>query len=102
VLYRQVAEGIAGRQWSAYLQILWAGTPLAGRATSVGMNAGVVAHTGKDFQTRDPRFMTMPLGDQRNIIAWAMSCAEMLREEHLRCLDLVLLTIDRILEAALR
>ena len=100
-LFRQVAEGIAGRQWSAYMQILWCDTPLANRAAAIGMNGGVTAHVVKDIQSHDSRYTTMPEADKREIVAWAMAATQALREEHLRCLDAMLLTIDPVLQEAL-
>ena len=100
-LFREVAEGIAGRQWSAYMQILWSGTALADRAVAVGMNAGVAAHVVKDIRSRDPRYTTLPEADKRQVVAWAVAAAEMLRKEKLRCLDAVLRTIDPVLKEAL-
>jgi hypothetical protein len=99
-LFRDVAEGIAGRQWSAYMQILWCGTPLANRAATIGMNGGVAAHVVKDMKSQDLRYTTMPEADKREIVAWAMAAAHALREEHLRCLDAMLLTIDPVLQEA--
>ncbi len=86
-MFREVAEGIAGRQWSAYMQILWCDTPLANRAATIGMNGGIAAHVVKDIQSKDPRYTTMPEADKREIVAWAIAAARALREEHLRCLD---------------
>lgn len=99
-VFREVAEGIAGRQWSAYLQILWCDTALASRATTIGMNAGIVAHVTEDIQSQDPRYTTLPEADKREIVAWAVAAAQALRDEHLRCLDAVLKTIDPILKGA--
>jgi len=99
-VYREVAEGIAGRQWSAHLQILWYDTPLADRAATIGMNAGIAAHVVLDIQARDPRYTTMPEADKREIIAWATAAAEELRKEDLRCLKAVLKTIDPVLQGA--
>ncbi len=98
--FRQVAEGIAGRQWSAYLEILWFGTALAGRAPTIGMNVGIAAHVAKDIQSCDPRYTTLGDRDKREIIAWARGAAQELRREHLRCIDAVLMTIDPVLERA--
>jgi len=100
-VFREVAEGIAGRQWSAYLQILWCDTALASRAAAVGMNAGLAGHVVKDIQSGDPRYTTLPEADKREVVAWAVAAAEMLRKEKLRCLDAVLRTIDPILKEAL-
>ncbi len=100
-LFRQVAEGIAGRQWSAYLEILWCGTPLADRAEFVGLNAGVAAHTVKDIQSHDLRFVTMEAADKREVVIWALTAARALHAEHLRCVDALLSALEPALEKAL-
>jgi len=100
-VFREVAEGIAGRQWSAYLQILWCDTKLASRAATIGMNAGIVTHVAEDIQSQDPRYTTLPETDKREIAAWAAAAAQALRNEHLRCIDAVLSGIDPVLKQAL-
>jgi hypothetical protein len=99
--FRQIAEGIAGRQWSAYLQILWYGTALSSSAVRVSMNAGLAGLVGGDIRSGDTRYTSLPDGDKRTVVAWARLAAQALRAEHLRCLDALLLTIDPILEEAL-
>ena len=101
LLFRQVAEAIAGRQWSAYLQILWCDTALSGRAVAVSMNAGLATHVVNDISSGDARFTTLPDADKCVVVAWARDAAQALREEHLRCLDALLLTIDPVLQEAL-
>jgi hypothetical protein len=96
-LFRQVAEGIAGRQWSAYLQILWCNTPLAGRAESVGMKAGIVAHTVKDIRSNDPRYITLCDSDRREIVSWTLSTVAALRAEHLSFVDALLPSLESVL-----
>jgi hypothetical protein len=98
--FRTVAEGIAGRQWSAYMQILWCGTTLADRAATTGMNAGIAAHVVKDIQSQDPRYTTLSETDKHGIVDWAIVAAQALRAEHLQCLDALLLTIDPVLQEA--
>jgi hypothetical protein len=100
-VFREVAEGIACRQWAAYLQILWYDTPLSSRASAVSMNAGLAGHVVKDITSADPRYTTLPEADKREVIAWARVAAQALREEHLRCLDALLLTIDPVLKEAM-
>jgi hypothetical protein len=99
--FRQVADGIACRQWSAYLRILWCDTPLASRAAAVSVNAGFAGHVVKDITSNDPRYTTLPDEDKRQVGAWARAAAQALREEHLRCLEALLLNIDPILQDAL-
>ena len=101
LVFREVAEGIAGRQWSAYLQILWCDTALSSRAVTVSMNAGLAGHVVKDISSGDPRYTTLPQADKREVVAWARAAAQALRDEHLRCLDALLLTIDPVLQEAL-
>jgi hypothetical protein len=100
-VFREVAEGIAGRQWSSYLQILWYGTALVDRAATIGMNAGIAAHVVRDIQSQDPRYTTLSKADKRKIVAWAVAATRVLRREHLRCLDALLRWIDPVLEGAL-
>jgi hypothetical protein len=97
-LFREVAEGIAGRQWSAYLQILWCRTPLASRAARVGMNAGLAGHVVQDILSNDPRYTTLSKTDKRKVMAWALAAAETLRREHLSCIDALLKWIDAVLK----
>jgi hypothetical protein len=98
-LYREVADGIAGRQWAAYLQILWCGTPLAERAATIGMNLGRAVLGWEDIGSHDPRYTTLTEADKGEVVAWATTAAHALRGENLRCLDAVLRTIDPVLEA---
>ncbi len=97
-VFREVAEGIACRQWSAYLQILWCDTPLSGSAINVSMNAGLAGHVVKDIISADPRYITLAEADKHQVRTWARAAAQALRAEHLPCLDRLLLTIDPVLE----
>jgi hypothetical protein len=99
-VFQEVAEGIAGRQWCAYLQILWGDTTLAGRAAAIGMNMGRAGHVVEDIRSGDPRYTTLPNADKREVVAWATIAAQALREEHLNCLDAVLRMIDPVLKEA--
>jgi hypothetical protein len=96
-VFHEVAEGIAGRQWSAYLQILWYGTPLASRAATIGMNLGLATLMWEDIRSSDPRYSTLPEADKYEILTWATAIAEALRKENLRCLDAALRAIDPVL-----
>ena len=100
-LFREVAEGIAGRQWSAYFQIMWCGTKLAVQAATIGMNTGIAAHIAKDIRSLDPRYTTMSEGDKQEIVIWGKRAAQALRGEHLRSLQAMLMTIDPILQKAM-
>jgi hypothetical protein len=92
-VFREVAEGIAGRQWSAYLQLLWHGTDLASRAALIGMNVGLATLLWEDIRSDDKRYVTLPAADKYEILTWAHTVAEALRQEHLRCLDAVLTAV---------
>lgn len=95
-VYRQVAEGIAGRQWEAYLGLLWAGTALAQRA-GVGRGLGVAAHVAEDLRSQDARFFGMPPAHRREVLAWAREAVGGVRREELRSLEAVLRQIERLL-----
>ena len=99
-VYREVAEGIAGHQWSAYLTILWSETALDTYAATVGMKAGIAAHVAKDIQTRDARYTTLTESEKLEIVGWAIAATQMLRAQHLVCVDALLRTIDPILRRA--
>jgi hypothetical protein len=96
-LFRQVAEGIAGQQWEAYLRVLWAGTVLEGRAPTAGRALGVAAHVVEDIRSRDTRFTSMPPEDRNVVVGWARAATESLRRQDLRCLDAALRRIEPIL-----
>jgi hypothetical protein len=96
-LFRRVAEGIAGRQWAAYLRVLWAGTRLEERAVQVGLALGVAAHVAEDIRSKDTRFTSMPVEDRLTVVTWARQAAESLRAQDLRCLDAALRRIEPIL-----
>src|SRR5690606_32530487 len=63
-LYREVAEGIAGRQWAAYLTALFDGTPAEARAATQGLSMGIVAHTVEDVRSGDTRFFSLSPAEQ--------------------------------------
>jgi len=74
-LYRQVAEGIAGRQWAAYLTALLDGTDLEARAAAVGLSLGVVAYTVEDVRSGDARFFSLSPAEKDEVIGWAQGHA---------------------------
>jgi hypothetical protein len=95
-VFRQVAEGLAGKQWAAYLGLLWTGTPLAEQSTA-GHGLGIAAHVAEDIRSGDPRFFSMPEADQREVVRWARAGMEGVRRQGLRCLEAALRRIDPIL-----
>lgn len=100
-VYQEVAEGIAGHQWSAYLTILWSETALDTYAATVGMKAGIAAHVAKDIQSRDARYTTLSKGEKVEIVSWAIAAMQMLQAQHLVCVDALVRTIDPVLRQAL-
>ena len=100
-LFREVGEQISGRQWSAYLRILWSGTKLGSRGATIGMHTAIAGHVAEDIRSADLRYLSLSAADKRAIVAWASASAEVLRKERLHCLDAVLSGIDPILHTAL-
>ena len=96
-VYREVAEGIAGQQWAAYLRLLWSGTALAERAAAAGRGLGVAAHVAEDVRSEDARFFSMPPAHQQEVLAWAREAADGVRRWELRCLGAALRGIEELL-----
>lgn len=80
-LYREVAEGIAGRQWAAYFTALLDGTGQEAQAAARGMALGIAAHTAEDRSSGDLRFYTLGAEDRAAICSWAADHAERLGED---------------------
>ncbi len=70
---RVVTDGIAGRQWAAYLRIMWAGTPMESLSAEVALAIGRVGLLAGDITSEDPRFVTLPPSDQRVAITEALA-----------------------------
>lgn len=85
-LYRTVGEGIVGRQWAAYLRLLWAGTPLSDSAPEVGLRLGIAAHVAEDIRSFSPRFVGLRPEHQHEVVAWAEEQSAHLSPLGLRCL----------------
>jgi hypothetical protein len=98
---RHVGSGVAGGQWSAYLEIMWFGTPLAAKAATIGMDLGICAYVAEDIRSRDRRYATLPKADQLRIVKWAWRSVEALHKEGLACLEVALRGIDPVLQNAL-
>lgn len=96
-LFRQVAEGIAGKQWAAYLEILWSGTPLAEKAQKIGRAAAIVGHITVDIESQDVRVTTLSTPERREILMWAADLTRELREQNLDCLQSLLAWSEPIL-----
>jgi hypothetical protein len=99
-LARRVGEAIAGLQYAAYLQLLWAGTELEARAYPLGQALGVAGHVAKDVESRDRRALSLPADAFADLVAWARAQADVVRAERMECLDATLRYVDPILEGA--
>lgn len=97
---QRVGDAIAGLQYAAYLKLLWAGTPLEDRANAVGRALGIAGHVAKDVATSDRRALSLSPSDFAKLIDWAKESANIVRAEHLACLDATLRFIDPILQSA--
>jgi hypothetical protein len=95
-LYRTVAEGIAARQWAAYMCLLWAGTPLEQCAWTVGWNAGIAGHVAEDVRSDDRRFFGMDHADQAEVLAWARTALAALSRFELRSTRGVAVQVERV------
>jgi hypothetical protein len=72
----RVAEGITGRQLTAYLRIALLGDALAKRAEEIGLDVGTATHVAVDAETRDPRFTSLPETERRQLAARALEAAD--------------------------
>ena len=70
---RVVTDGIAGRQWAAYLQVMWAGTPMEDRATEVALDIGRVGLLAGDITSEDARFVTLSPMERRSVLEEALA-----------------------------
>ena len=77
---RTVTGGIAGRQWAAYLRIMWAGTTLEPRAPDLAAHIGRLALLAGDIRSDDPRYFGLPGPDRHAVLAEALASARALEE----------------------
>ncbi|MCG8592524.1 MAG: hypothetical protein MJE66_24810 [Proteobacteria bacterium] len=98
-LAREVAEGIAGRQIAAYLQVLWDGTPLAEQANTVGRALGIAAHVATDIRTDDRRFYGLSEEARGELVEWARQAIRSAREAQLESVEAVLRSIEPVFES---
>ncbi len=78
-----VAQGLGGRQCSAYLRILWYATRLQHKSVSVGTDLGNIVQIGHDLRTHDPRFFSMNKADRNTVLLWAQEALHRLYLENL-------------------
>jgi hypothetical protein len=97
-VYRQVGEGIAGRQWAGHLSLLWAGTRLADRAQACGRDAAIAGHVAEDIRSKDVRFTSMSDADRTSVLAWAREAAGRLRAHEIRSMTAIAAGVEPVLE----
>jgi hypothetical protein len=68
-----VTDGIAGRQWSAYLRLVWAGTRLEGLADEIAHQLGRVVLLAGDIESGDARYASLPSDDRRAVASEALA-----------------------------
>jgi hypothetical protein len=96
-----VTDGIAGRQWSAYLRLMWAATPLEPRAPVVARALGRVALLAGDITSVDVRYTGLDPGDRATVLRDALRAVDELAELGLACTGRVVDEGARVLGAAL-
>jgi len=99
-IYRRIGQGIAGRQWAAYLRILWHATPLEQKAEPIGLVLGELGHIAEDVRSRDARFFGMSSEDQRSVLSWALESLPPLRAYNLPAVDAMLRSVEPVLQGA--
>lgn len=98
-LYQVVGAGIAGRQWGAYLTLLWAGTHLEPRALHVGRMMGYVSLLVSDLESNDRRFYSQSPDDQRRTLEHALALVEELKSEDLRTVGFMVPRAEQVLRS---
>lgn len=82
--YLEVADLIAGAQYSAYFRILWGGTALFGEAERVGALIGRLALIYTDLASQDPRLLGLEPEEKFEVMrAGRLSLAELESHRHL-------------------
>jgi hypothetical protein len=99
-LFREVGAGIAGRQLSAYLRVLWADTPLALHAEAIGFDLGVAAHVAADARSGDARFRGLAGAERREIVDWALAAVARARTHGLASIEAALRGFEPALDRA--
>lgn len=92
---QEVAIGVAGHQYAAYLEMLWSGSRLAPAARRIGTSLGAGGQVALDVESADPRYTTLAPADRDALVAWARDRLEPARAEGLASLAPVLAQMDR-------
>jgi hypothetical protein len=99
--YKLLAEETGGRQWTAYLEMLWAGTPLESHAAAVAFPMACAGYVAEDLRSADRRFTTLTPSEQEDVLAWARAHLAALAESPLRPAQLVHASLAPVLAAGL-
>lgn len=81
----EIAKGIAGMQYQAYILFLWHSTKFAHLAEEVGLKLGLVSHYFHDVHSEDPRLLSIdPEGqaESERFIEEQYSSLELIAREH--------------------
>lgn len=89
----RVTDGIAGRQWAAYLRLLWSDTELESLAVDAALTMARFALLAGDIETEDDRYRSLSPGDKRIVLLGALAAIE-------HALSLRLTFMDEIVEVA--
>lgn len=68
---RDIAMGMGGSQYAAYLEIAWDGSALSARADEAGTGLGNAGFVAEDRRSADERYTDLPSEDRRALLAWA-------------------------------
>lgn len=99
--YRLLAEETGGRQWTAYLEMLWAGTPLESDAAALAFPMACAGYVAEDLRSADRRFTSLTAAEQEEVLAWAQSHLSTLAGNPLRPAQLVHASLEPVLDAGL-
>jgi hypothetical protein len=71
--YCSCAGRLTGMQLSAYLMLLWAGTPLENRAIDLGQRLGLAMHIAGDVRSIDRRWRSLGRSDRKKLLQAALT-----------------------------
>jgi hypothetical protein len=80
--YRSCAGRLTGVQLSAYLMLLWAGTPLEKRAIDLGQHLGLGMHIAGDVRSNDRRWRSLSRSDRKKLLQAALTSLGRLERCH--------------------
>ena len=98
--YKSIAEGTAGRQYVAYLSLLWAGTKLEQGAGEAGLALAIPAMIASDLRAKRSRWSSMTDSDRREILSWGRAYLARAAALGLRFVALVLPPLENALDGA--